>query len=70
MANNETAFKSLKGFYYRLRKELHILTGVILSAFPSQFGMDIPKTAQEQAAKNYNNPLLKQNLFKLCAQKN
>lgn len=36
-----------QGFCYRLRKGLHILTGVILSAFPSLFGMNIPKTAQE-----------------------
>lgn len=40
-----------QGFYCRLRKGLHILTGVILSAFPSQFVMNITKTAQEQEAK-------------------
>lgn len=58
-----------QGFYCRLRKGLHILTGVILSAFPSQFGMSIPKLHKNKKQKNHSNSLLKQNLFQtLCAE--
>lgn len=61
-----------QGFFHRLTKGWYILTGAILSAFPSQFGINTPKTAQEKAAKKKKkkaNPLLKQNLFKLYVQK-
>lgn len=61
-----------QGFFHRLTKGRYILTGAILSAFPSQFGINTPKTAQEKAAKkkNKSQPTAKTKPIQtLCAKK-